>query len=234
MNYYVDQNEACKKQRNEYVLNNKSFIYFILNYIFFYSYLYFFSSFEKPRHTPRILGRRFALTATASKYLDIEISVGLVSHMEIILGDNRGNQIILPHPTWTTFIERREAVQRFLQSNIAVMLSIRELVIERVKMYDTDIVKLRLHDTCMYMQPQTLMFLFEIETCVEHVYFSLSQNVHDVSEKYKQFVNTIKHNCIIDKCDAIKVLHKVSDKNSLIDCELLAFAMDNILYDALT
>ncbi|XP_011870171.1 PREDICTED: uncharacterized protein LOC105563277 [Vollenhovia emeryi] len=202
MNYYT-ANEACKKQCND---------------------------FDKPRHTPRILGRRFALTATGYKYLDVGISV---SHVQIILADNRGSQLILPHATWAAFIERREAVERFLPSNIASSLSIRELVIERVKMYDENMVKLTLHRNCLYMKPQTLLFLFEIETCVDLVYFELCQNTHSVGEKYKTFVNTIKSNCIIDRRDAIKILHKVSDKTSLIDCELLAFAMDNILYDAL-
>jgi len=47
---------------------------------------------------PHILGKRFALTATSYKYLDIGINVGLVSSVEIV-GDKRGNQIILPHVT---------------------------------------------------------------------------------------------------------------------------------------
>jgi len=46
-----------------------------------------------------MLGRRFALTPMAYKYLDIGISVGSVSSVKIVIGDNRGNQIILPHVT---------------------------------------------------------------------------------------------------------------------------------------
>jgi len=37
------------------------------------------------------------LTATFYKYLDIGISVGPVSSVEIVIGYNRGNQIILLH-----------------------------------------------------------------------------------------------------------------------------------------
>jgi len=61
----------------------------------------------EPRHIPRIFGKRFALTLTAYKYLDIDISVGPVSSVEIVIGDNKGNLIILPHATWKTFNLRR-------------------------------------------------------------------------------------------------------------------------------
>jgi len=45
----------------------------------FYNFSIFFpESYSKPRYTPHILGRRFALTATSYKYLDIGISVGPV------------------------------------------------------------------------------------------------------------------------------------------------------------
>jgi len=54
----------------------------------------------EPRHIPHILERRFALTSTAYKYLDIGISVGPMSSVEI-LNDNKGNQIILPHATYS-------------------------------------------------------------------------------------------------------------------------------------
>jgi len=48
------------------------------------------------RYIHHILGRRFALTATAYKYLDIDINVGLMSSLEMLVGDNKGNQIVLP------------------------------------------------------------------------------------------------------------------------------------------
>jgi len=56
------------------------------------------------------------LTATAYKYLDIDISVGLMSFVEMLVDDNKGNQIILPHATWKTFIERRADIEQLLQS----------------------------------------------------------------------------------------------------------------------
>jgi len=60
------------------------------------------------------LGRRFALTPTAYKYLDIGISVGLVSSVEMFFGNNKGNQIILPYTTWETFIAKRADIEKLM------------------------------------------------------------------------------------------------------------------------
>jgi len=73
----------------------------------------------------------------------------------------------------------------------------------KIRIY-TYIVKLTLHDTCLYMKPATILFLFELEHCVEHAYFC--QNTHMVSEKFKHFVTILRQNCITDKCDAEKTL----------------------------
>jgi len=78
------------------------------------------------------------------------------------------------------------------------------------------------------MKPATILFLFTLEHCVEHVYFELCQRTHMVSEKFKHFVTILRRNCITDKCDAENTLHKFYDKESNIECELLAYASDNI------
>ncbi|XP_071578133.1 uncharacterized protein [Temnothorax nylanderi] len=206
-NYYVPiQDETCEKQHND---------------------------FDKPRYTPRILGRRFALTSTAYKFLDVGINAGPMSPVDILIGDNRGNRIILPHTTWVTFIEKRADIQRFVQSPAPSSLAFRDLKLRVVKIRDADIVKLTSCATSLYMKPSTVLFLFELEHCVENVYFQLCQNVHGVSEKFKQFVAILRQNCIADKCNAVRILREFYDKNSIIDCELLAYAADNIIHDAL-
>jgi len=54
-----------------------------------------------------------------------------------------------------------------------------------------------------------------------------------VSEKFKHFVTYLRRNCIIDKCDAANILRKIYDTESNIECELIAHALDNIVYDAI-
>ncbi|XP_011699267.1 PREDICTED: uncharacterized protein LOC105456718 [Wasmannia auropunctata] len=93
---------------------------------------------SRPRYTPHILGRRFALTTTAYKYLDVGISVGPVSSVELLIGDNRGNQIILPYAGWKAFVERRADIEQHLQSaevSSSSSLKIHDLTVQLVKMY---------------------------------------------------------------------------------------------------
>jgi len=50
-----------------------------------------------------------------------------------------------------------------------------------------------------------------------------------VSEKFKQFVIYLRQNCITNKCDGAIILCKICDKESNIECELVAYALDNIM-----
>jgi len=120
--------------------------------------------------------------------LDIGISLEPMSFEEMFLGDNKGNQIILFYAIWETFIAKRADSEKFMQSTAPASLSMRDLVIELVKIRDADIVKLISHDTCMYMKSTIILFLFIIEHCVEHVYFGLCQSTHMISENFKQFI----------------------------------------------
>jgi len=92
---------------------------------------------------PHILGRRFALTTTSYKYVDVGISVGPMSSVEIIIGYNHGNQIILLHATWEMFIERRANIEQLLQSPAPSSLAIQYLIVELVKIHGVNMVKLK-------------------------------------------------------------------------------------------
>ncbi|EFN83523.1 hypothetical protein EAI_03957 [Harpegnathos saltator] len=63
----------------------------------------------------RILGRRYTLTTTSHKYLEIGLNVQSVSVVEIVLGDNRGKQLTLRIDTWGKLMENRGAIQRLLE-----------------------------------------------------------------------------------------------------------------------
>jgi len=82
------------------------------------------------------------------------------------------------------------------------------------------------------MKPITVLFLFKLEQCTEHVYYKLSQCTHGVSEKFKYFVSFLKQNCITSKRDAANTLHKIYE-NSIIECELVVYDLNYIVHDAL-
>jgi len=48
--------------------------------------------------------------------LNIGISVGPISFVEMLLCDNKGNQIILPHAAWETFIAKHADTEKLMQS----------------------------------------------------------------------------------------------------------------------
>jgi len=54
-----------------------------------------------------------------------------------------------------------------------------------------------------------------------------------VKEKFKQFVTYLRQNCIINRLDAANILLKIYDKNSNAECELIAYALNNIVHNAL-
>ncbi|XP_039308057.1 uncharacterized protein LOC120359263 [Solenopsis invicta] len=187
------------------------------------------------RYTPRILGRRFALTSTSYKWIDVAINVGSVScSVEISLGDTRGNRIVLPYRTWRALLDKRADFERFVQSTEAPSLPIHDLTVQLVKLRDESIVKLSLLDACIYLKPTTMLFMFELEHCVEHVYYTLHQSIATATEKFKYFVTFLRQNFAMNKPDATELLRKSYDKSSQIECELIAYAIDTIIYDALT
>ncbi|KAL6421660.1 hypothetical protein ACFW04_014477 [Cataglyphis niger] len=61
---------------------------------------------SESRRVVRILDRRYALTPTIYKYLEIGISVKAISCVQLILGDNRGNKIVLPFETWKSLMQK--------------------------------------------------------------------------------------------------------------------------------
>jgi len=84
----------------------------------------------------------------------------------------------------------------------------------------------------MYMKLATILFLFTLEHCIEHVYFELCQSTHMISEKFEHFVTYLRRNYVTNKCDVANFLRKIYDTESNIECELIAYALDNIVYDA--
>ncbi|KYN30266.1 hypothetical protein ALC57_00271 [Trachymyrmex cornetzi] len=65
----------------------------------------------------RILGRKYTLTRTGYKFLEIGINVGPPSYVEIAIGDNRGNELILSIETWKGFYEQRWNIQNCLRNH---------------------------------------------------------------------------------------------------------------------
>ena len=61
-------------------------------------------------------------------------------------------------------------------------LLVQDLVIKIVKMRDVNVVKLILHETCLYIKPSTVLFMFELKHCVQNVFSELCQYTYIVNK----------------------------------------------------
>jgi len=95
------------------------------------------------------------MMATAYKYLDIGINVGpyVLCGNVPCNNNNKDNHIILPCTTCCKAFhrEKRADIEQLVQSTALSPLSIQDLIVELVKICDTNIVKLVSHDTCIYV-----------------------------------------------------------------------------------
>ncbi|KAL6420771.1 hypothetical protein ACFW04_014015 [Cataglyphis niger] len=139
---------------------------------------------SEPRHAVHILGRKYALTPTFYKYLEIGISVWIMSCV-----------LVLPFETWKSLMQKHADIERLLQTS-QPPLQIRDLTIKVIKISDSDIIKITLNNNSLYMNPSTLIHLFDFEKCIKHMYYWLCKNTHIVNEKFKQFVKVLQCNNI--------------------------------------
>ncbi|XP_012062899.1 PREDICTED: LOW QUALITY PROTEIN: uncharacterized protein LOC105626202 [Atta cephalotes] len=70
----------------------------------------------------RLLSRRYDLTATGYKYLEIGINVSPPSYVEIALGDYRGHELSLSLETWKGLYSSNGIFTRCYETNIKIML----------------------------------------------------------------------------------------------------------------
>ena len=83
----------------------------ICQFLFFHNYRH-----QIAHHpTVRILERRYPLTATGYKYLNIGINVTLPSCVTIILGNCHGKEIPLSPDIWRELLEQKHVILSLLQ-----------------------------------------------------------------------------------------------------------------------
>ncbi|XP_011864703.1 PREDICTED: uncharacterized protein LOC105560290, partial [Vollenhovia emeryi] len=137
--------------------------------------------------------RRLPLTSTSFKYIDIGIRVvPRASYVEIILGDNQGHQIELDQSIWKEYRQNQSNIDQLLKATDASSSSaiqLNHLAIELVRMRHGNIVKVTSNNTSMYMKPSTILFLFELEYCVDSIYCELCADLETVHESFEELVH---------------------------------------------
>ncbi|KYN29367.1 hypothetical protein ALC57_01190 [Trachymyrmex cornetzi] len=168
------------------------------------------------RRAVRLLSRRYDLTSTGYKYLEIGINVGPPSYVEIALGDHRGHELSLSLETWKGLYEQRWNIYKMLRNEYKDnFMSVGPLTV-RVCMLQNNATLVRLDSSSvrMMMTETTLHRMFEFDGCIDLIVEQLVRLVDMVDVKYTQFSNIAFKNAIRDS-DA-------SNVHQLVDCELLA------------
>ncbi|XP_026827658.1 uncharacterized protein LOC113562423 [Ooceraea biroi] len=177
------------------------------------------------RRAVRILGRRYALTATGYKYLDIGINVGPPSYVEIAIGDHRGNELSLSLETWKGLYEQRWDIQDRLCKDVRGRpITVGPLTVRFSAMNDTKLVCLDSSDVRLMMTESTFLTMINLDHCIELTYAQLDRVVDKVEAKVAQFSNIASAETK-DASNAIRA-SEFFNGNHIIDCELFALVFD--------
>ncbi|KAL6267999.1 hypothetical protein P5V15_001077 [Pogonomyrmex californicus] len=209
---------AKNKRRNVTRKFQLHFFYFsnIVQY-----YIFNFHSISE-RRAMRLLSRRYTLTATGYKYLEIGINVSPPSYVEIALGDHRGQELIMSLETWKGLYEQRWNIYKLLLNDYKDnFISVGPLTVRVYLMNDVTLVRLESLNVRVTMIESTLRRMFALNECIDVTFDRLVRFVDTIDTKYTRFSNIASvvtdpeevPNAIRD-CD-------IFDRRQLVDCELL-------------
>ncbi|XP_071640897.1 uncharacterized protein [Temnothorax longispinosus] len=178
------------------------------------------------RRAVRILSRRYALTATGYKFIEIGINVGPPSYVEIAVGDHRGKELLLSLESWKALYEQRQNIQNFFRNDfkdIHSFINVGPLTV-RVCMTVNNIKLIRLEsaNVCLRMTKSTLHRMFDLDRCIEARFDRLVRILAAVDAKFVQFSDIAS--TVTDPREASNAIYASDafNTNQLIDCELAA------------
>lgn len=195
-------------------------------YIVTYILLFLYSTLSK-RHAVRLLGRRYALTATGYKYLEIGINVGPPSFVEIAIGDNRGNELVMSLETWKGLYEKRWNVLNLLETDYKDsynFISVGPLTARICTINDANFIRLESNNVRMVMTGSTLRRMFDMDCCIDVTFDRLVKIVDTVDMQFTRFSNIASTITNPDHVQNAIRNSEIFDKHRLIDCELLTLA----------
>ncbi|XP_071576374.1 uncharacterized protein [Temnothorax nylanderi] len=178
------------------------------------------------RRAVRILGRRYALTATGYKFLEIGINVGPPSYVEIAVGDHRGKELILSLETWKALYEQRRNIQNFLRNDykdIHSFINIGPLTVRVcTSVNNVKLIRLESVNVRLMMTESTLRRMFDLDRCIDARFDRLIRILAAVDAKFAQFSDIAS--TVTDPKEVSNVIYASDafNTNQLIDCELAA------------
>ncbi|XP_071570741.1 uncharacterized protein [Temnothorax nylanderi] len=184
------------------------------------------SSISRDRRAVRILGRRYALTATGYKFLEIGINVGPPSYVEIAVGDHRGKELLLSLETWKALYEQRRNIQNFFRNDykdVHSFINVGPLTVRVcTSVNNVKLIRLESANVRLMMTESTLRRMFDLDRCIEARFDRLVRILATVDAKFAQFSDIAS--TVTDPKEASNVIYASDafNTNQLIDCELAA------------
>jgi len=132
----------------------------------------------KKCHDHLILGRRYALTSTAYKHLEIGINASYITDenytIVMRITDNRDNRFHVSYNIGGN--NRTSDIEQLVQSTPeSISREIHDLIIEIVKIRNENVVKFTSHDTSIYIKPLTVHFMLDLEHCIKNALCSMAE-----------------------------------------------------------
>lgn len=179
------------------------------------------------KHPIRILGRRYALTKTSYKYIDIAIVVKRESYVDIALGDCHGKEISLTADMWRDLLALRNDILRYFENDsedphAPTFAIIGTATIRFGKINNLKTLRFESGKNRISMSQATVKALFDLELCVNRIVATLTGVLETVDNKLANFIDIATQ---IDHPNDIPEgirRHEHFDANDLIDCELHA------------
>ncbi|XP_071581544.1 uncharacterized protein [Temnothorax nylanderi] len=184
------------------------------------------NSISGDRRAVRILGRRYALTATGYKFLEIGINVGPPSYVEIAVGDHRGKELLLSLETWKALYEQRRNIQNFFRNDykdVHSFINVGPLTVRVcTSVNNVKLIRLESANVRLMMTESTLRRMFDLDRCIEARFDRLVRILATVDAKFAQFSDIAS--TVTDPKEASNVIYTSDafNTNQLIDCELAA------------
>ncbi|KAL6250899.1 hypothetical protein P5V15_009287 [Pogonomyrmex californicus] len=215
---------AKNKRRNVTPKFQLHFFYFFLffsNIVLYY--IFNFHSISVERRAVRLLSRRYTLTATGYKFLEIGINVGPPSYVEIALEDHRGQELILSLETWKGLYEQRWNIYKMLLNDYKDnFISVGPLTVRVYQMNDVTLVRLESLNVRITMIESTLRRMFHLDECIDVMFDRLVRFVDTIDTKYTRFSNIAS---VVTDPEEVPIAIRdcdIFDRRQLVDCELLA------------
>ncbi|KYQ56423.1 hypothetical protein ALC60_04653, partial [Trachymyrmex zeteki] len=176
----------------------------------------------------RILEKRYPLTVTGYKYLNIGINVKLPSYINIILGDCYGKEVPLSPDIWKELLEQKRVILSLLQYDENKRIRapsptyIGSLTLRFGRINNLPILRLETSTARLSMSKSTVLNMFNLEHCVNRLISSLTARTDNVDQKFSRFLDIVS--TVTESANMLKTIYddESFDRNDIIECELIA------------